>query len=122
MERKVYDEVKGNLTTLVNLYGGQPGQDFAATLNQSLFFGNGPLLPSLLRAQAGQLIDRLDKQTDAKVLAEDLYLSVFTRRPSDREIATVADYLKNLEKAERLAAIQEMTWALLASNEFRFNH
>ncbi|MBL8827829.1 MAG: DUF1553 domain-containing protein, partial [Planctomycetaceae bacterium] len=122
VERKIYDEVKGNLTTLVNLYGGQPGQDFAATLNQSLFFGNGPLLPSLLRAQAGQLIDRLDKQADAKVLAEDLYLSVFTRRPSDREIATVTDYLKNREKADRLAAIQEMTWALLASNEFRFNH
>jgi hypothetical protein len=122
IERKMYDEVKGNLTTIVNLYGGQPGQDFAATLNQSLFFGNGPLLPSLLRAQAGQLIDRLDKQADAKVLAEDLYLSVFTRRPTDREIASVADYLKNRQKEDRVAAIQEMTWALLASNEFRFNH
>lgn len=122
IERKTYDDLRGNVTQIVTLYGGQPGQDFAATLNQSLFFGNGPLLPSLLRAQAGQLIDRLDKQPDTAKLAEDLYLSVFVRRPSPRESADVASYLKGREKEDRLAAIQEIAWALLASNEFRFNH
>jgi hypothetical protein len=120
-EQKTYEGARGNLNSIINLYGGQPGQDFAATLNQALFFGNGPLVSAWLNPQAGYLVERLNKQTDPQAFAEDLYLSVFTRRPSDRETAEIADYLMD-RKDDRLIAIQEVAWALLSSNEFRFNH
>jgi len=121
VEQKTYDGARGSLASIVTLYGGQPGQDFAATLNQALFFGNGPLVSAWLNPQAGYLVERLNKQTDSQAFAEDLYLSVFTRRPSERETAEIAEYLKD-RQGDRLVAIQEVVWALLSSNEFRFNH
>ena len=60
--------------------------------------------------------------TDSKQLVEELYLSVLTRRPTDDEVTEVADYLKQRPKEKRNEAIQEVTWALLTSAEFRFNH
>ena len=64
-------------------------------------------------------------------VAEELYLSVLSRRPTAEERAEVATYLAsrttNLAKTqnpaqERLAALRELAWGLLASTEFRFNH
>ena len=55
-----------------------------------------------------------------KTLAEELYVSVFTRQPIDDEINEVTNYLEQ-RKDDRSAAIQEMAWALLTSVEFRFN-
>ena len=54
-------------------------------------------------------------------VAEELYLSLYTRRPTDEERAEVARYLADRGK-ERVPALQELAWALLASTEFRFNH
>jgi hypothetical protein len=68
------------------------------------------------------LTERLGKMTDEKKLVEELYLSVLTRRPTDGEVADVAAYLKQRPKEKRMAAIQEIVWALLTSAEFRFNH
>ena len=121
VEKKTYDQFKPNVGAFVTLYGGQPGQDFAATLNQALFFGNGSLVGGWINVKPGSLSDRLNKQTDDRLLAEDLYLSVYNRRPADREVAEVAAFLKD-RKDDRPAAIQEIVWALFSSNEFRFNH
>jgi hypothetical protein len=60
--------------------------------------------------------------TEDRKLAEELYLSVLTRRPTDDEVGELADYLKERGKKQRTEAIQEVTWALLTSAEFRFNH
>jgi hypothetical protein len=58
---------------------------------------------------------------DAEALAEELYLSVLSRRPSELERQMVTQILAT-DGIDRLAAIQEIAWGLLASNEFRFNH
>ena len=68
------------------------------------------------------MTERLGKITDTKKLAEELYLSVLTRLPTDEEVADVGGYLKGRSKDKRSAAIQEIAWALLTSAEFRFNH
>jgi hypothetical protein len=78
--------------------------------------GKGWLAP-----RAGNLTDRLAQLNEAGAVAEELYLSVLTRLPDDDERKEVADYLKG-RTADRAAALQELTWALLASAEFRFNH
>lgn len=48
-------------------------------------------------------------------------MAIFTRKPSDVERADVAGFLKGREK-DKPEAVKEMLWALLSSNEFRFNH
>ena len=58
---------------------------------------------------------------DAAAVAEELYLSLYSRRPTDEERADVANYLSERGK-ERVPALQELAWAMLTSTEFRFNH
>jgi hypothetical protein len=58
---------------------------------------------------------------DFSRIAEELYLSIYTRRPTEEERATVARYITDRGN-DRVAAIQELAWAMLASTEFRFNH
>ena len=82
---------------------------------------NGALLRSWLAPRAGNLMDRLGKLQDAGAVADELYLSVLTRPPTADEKKEVADYLKKRNN-DRAAALQEYTWALLTSAEFRFNH
>jgi hypothetical protein len=108
---------------LVVAFAGQPGtaQEFEPTLDQALFLANGPLLRGWLAPRPGNLADRLGKLADTNTLAEEMYLSVLTRRPSDEEKQELADYLKAPGRA-RAVALQEYLWALLTSVEFRFNH
>ena len=125
IEQTTYDKLKGNVGSIVSLYGagsGQPQNEFFATIDQALFMANGGPLKGWLSPGGGNLTERLGKMTDEKKLVEELYLSVLTRRPTDGEVADVAAYLKQRPKEKRMAAIQEIVWALLTSAEFRFNH
>jgi len=121
IDKQTFDPLKGNYSRFVTLYGETGGGGFAATLNQALFFGNGGTIENWVKPSGDNLTARLDKLTDAGKLAETMYLAVFTRRPTETETREVAGYLKGREK-DRSLAIQEMLWALLSSNEFRFNH
>jgi hypothetical protein len=123
-EAALYARLGANVAQFVRVFGGpagQPQEGFEATLDQTLFLQNGPLLRGWLAPRPGNLADRLARLTDAAAVAEELYLSVLTRRPSDEERKEVADYLAG-RRADRDAALQELAWALLTSAEFRFNH
>ncbi len=132
VEQAVYDKLKSNEAPFVRLFGGGPGQpqdDFYATVDQALFLANGGLVRGWLapgrvegRAPAGgNLTDRLVMLEDPGELARELYLGVFTRRPTAAEADEVARYLGARPQA-KLAAVQEMVWAMLTSVEFRFKH
>jgi hypothetical protein len=124
IEQSVYDKLNGNVGQFVSLFAaapGQPQQDFSATVDQALFFANGGQVRGWLAAGGGNLAERLVKLDDAKALADELFLTVFTRHPTDDEVADVSRYLAARAK-ERPAAIQDVIWGLLSSAEFRFNH
>jgi Protein of unknown function (DUF1549)/Protein of unknown function (DUF1553) len=118
-------KLAGNVAPFVRVYGGlrgQPeGQTFQATSDQALFLANGSTVRGWLAPRPGNLTDRLLKLDDPDDVAEELYLSVLTRRPGDDEAKDVAEYLHGRDK-DRAAAVQELAWALIASAEFRFNH
>ncbi|HXG08232.1 MAG TPA: DUF1553 domain-containing protein [Gemmataceae bacterium] len=98
----------------------EPEEEFNPSLKAALFVLNDDLVLSWLTPQPGNLIDRLSKLEDSQV-AEELYLSVLTRRPTVEEQAEVADYLhKNASR--RAVALGHLAWALLASTEFCVNH
>ncbi len=117
-------KLRGPIQQFVALFGagaGQPQRGFFATVDQALFFDNGGQVRGWVAPSAGNLSDRLLKIKDARLLAEELYLSVLTRRPSDEESAEIDRYLA-ARSNDRSAAVQEAVWALLTSSEFRFNH
>lgn len=108
--------------TFVGTFGRKPGEpptDFQATLEQTLFVSNGPIVRQWLSANNG-LATRAVKMNDAAA-AEELFLAVLSRKPTTAELSDVAGYLKGGDK-DRAAAVQEIVWAMLASVEFRFNH
>lgn len=120
-EQTLFDRLAPLMNSFVQLYDGLPGQDFQATVAQSLFFGNAGLVDGWLKPSAGNLVDRANKATDSFTVADELYLGLLCRPPTQVERQAVADFLASRE-ADRPAAIAEMAWGLLSSSEFRFNH
>ncbi|HVC98497.1 MAG TPA: DUF1549 domain-containing protein [Pirellulales bacterium] len=123
-EQTLHERIAGSLGPLVNTFAGQAGQpeqDFQATLEQVLFVSNGAVLRSWIAPQPGNLADRLNKLPEPPAAAEELYVSVLTRRPTPEEVSDLTAYLQNRAQ-DRPVALQECIWALVASDEFRFNH
>lgn len=122
-EAALYDRLSKNVQPFVKTFASGAGkaEEFDARLDQALFLANGATVRGWLSPQPGNSIDRLSKLSNADTLAEELYLSVFTRLPSADERKEIAAFLASRSK-ERTAALQDMAWALLASAEFRFNH
>jgi hypothetical protein len=117
MQRDLQDEVND----FVAVFAESGSQGFQATARQALFLSNDDLIQRLLEPGQGKLADRLLRIDDSTQLAEELYLSILTRRPSTEEAVQVDSYLEQ-SQAGREAAVQELVWALLTSLEFRFNH
>ncbi len=117
-EETIYASLGGLIPTFTRVFGGNPGeaQTFDARMDQALFLANGPTVRSWLISRPGSLIARLEKLSGA-ALADELYLSVFTRLPDDEERKEVVDFL-----ARRPKALADLAWGLIASTEFRFNH
>ena len=114
-------------TRFVSLFGGQPGQppeEFESSVDQVLFLSNDKLIANLLKPKRGNLTDRLGKLPADKPqkIAEELFLSILSRKPTKQDIADITAYLKGRTGAKRMTAIQELVWATLASSEFRFCH
>src|SRR5262249_23541746 len=86
-EPTLHARLSGQVARLVTAFAAQPGtaQEFEPTLDQALFLANGPLLRGWLAPRAGNLADRLNKLTDFNSVAEEMYLSVLTRRPTAEE-------------------------------------
>jgi hypothetical protein len=121
-EAALYSKLSGAAAPVVAAFANQPGAPaaFDSRVEQALFLTNGALLRTWLAPRAGNLIDRLTPlQGDA--LADELYMSVFTRLPTAEERKDTADFL-TARRDDRAKALQDMVWALLASAEFRFNH
>ena len=87
----------------------------------SLFVSNEKLILKWLAPEAGTLLERLSKLPQPEAVADELYLTILSRYPTDEERASVADYLKSSPDS-RESALREMAWALLACSEFRLNH
>jgi hypothetical protein len=124
LEQRTYDKLKGNLGTFIQFYGagaGQPQAEFFATADQALYAANAGAITSWCAQIGGNVTDLVVKQADAKLAAEELYLGVLTRLPTEAETAAVADILTK-RAADKSVAAHELVWGLVNSAEFRFNH
>lgn len=125
VERQVYDRLKSSLTAFIQQFGaaaGQPQDASDPTVHQALFITNGEPIKSWLQPSGNRLTARLASRDNPSDVAEELYLSLLSRRPTVEERAEVARYLESRGADARAQALQELAWAVLASIEFRFNH
>jgi len=99
----------------------EPEDQINPTVRGALFTLNDESLLQLLSRQPGNLIDRLMAMSNDQQLAEELYMSVLTRQPTDQEREEFSAWLSrhgdHREKAVRLWA-----WSMLTSMEFVVNH
>jgi hypothetical protein len=92
-----------------------------STVKSALFLMHDEILLAWLQPRDGNLINHLAKSESAAAGAEELYLSVLSRRPTAAEVAEVTAHLESMPDRQN-AAWSQLAWALLASTEFFVNH
>lgn len=121
-------KTRGTLNQFVLWYGGIPGEEFQATANQALFLGNSPTVSGWLKPASGNLIQTAQAIESERGVLEHVTFHVLSRPPS---LAEQQDWIQLLEQIRgehddpleaKNTAIREWIWALMSSNEFRFNH
>ena len=102
-----------------------------STVAQALAIINGDTLNKKLSAPDGTISLFLKLGLSDRRILEFMYLSAFSRYPTDAERASMSDALekarltKGTEEARRDAhrqALEDMVWAMLTSKEFLFDH
>jgi len=122
IEKSIFAKLEGDLAEFVRLFGagpGQPQQTFFATVDQALFLDNGGAIRAWLAPADGSVTARMLAIEDPSGVADELYLSVLSRAPSDAESAAVREALAAAPD-QKAVIVQELAWALVASTEFRF--
>jgi len=99
----------------------EPEVEHSPTVKAALFLLNDGTVLSWLKPEGDNLTARLAGVQDANQLADELYVAVLSRPPTDEERQAVADHLAG-RSDRRETAIRNLIWSLIASNEFCANH
>lgn len=99
----------------------EPEVEFAPSLKAALFLMNDAELLKLLDPQPNNLLTRLKALDAPAAVADELYVSILSRRPAADEIAEVTEQL-NVAGDRKETVLKQLAWALLASSEFCLNH
>ena len=91
-----------------------------ASIAQVLHLLNSPNLQSKLSHANGQLARLVASQPDNAKLADELYLTFFSRMPTAAERQLAVKHLA--ANPDRQQAVEDYAWSLLNAVEFVFNH
>jgi len=96
---------------------------FNGTIPQALMLMNSELTDKAVSAQPGSFLHQVlsDPGSDAKRFRQ-LYLAALSRHPTRSEISRARKLFRGYGPNGRIAAFQDLFWALLNSNEFIFVH
>jgi len=96
---------------------------FNGTIPQTLMMMNGDLIKQAISIDKGSFLHQVagDGKLNAGAKINHLYLAAFARKPTSSEVG-LANQLMQLRKGDAAAALQDVWWALLNSNEFILNH
>jgi hypothetical protein len=91
---------------------------------QVLHLLNSERIDAKLRHDAGRIARLVAAEPDDGKLADELYLTVFGRYPTDAERQTAIEYLSAATGGanDRRAKAEDLMWTMLNSLEFVFNH
>jgi hypothetical protein len=96
---------------------------FNGTIPQTLMMMNGDLINKATSTDKGGFLHRIasDPKMNNAAKINHLYLAALARRPIPQEVA-LANQLMVLRQGDPVAALQDVWWAVLNSNEFILNH
>jgi uncharacterized protein DUF1549/uncharacterized protein DUF1553 len=90
---------------------------------QVLHLLNSERVQQKLSHEEGLIASLCRRESDNERLAAELYLTVFSRYPTDGERHTAVGHLQRAkDAAARRAAAEDLAWTMLNSLEFVFNH
>jgi hypothetical protein len=92
----------------------------ATTLAQAFQMINGPTVRRKLDAEDNRLGRLLAARVDDGAILDEVYLAALSRRPNPVERTAATEHLRLA--ADRRAAWEDITWALLNSMEFLLRH
>ena len=81
---------------------------------------NSPAIQKKLSHQDGRIRTISAEIADDKDAIEEVYLTCFARYPTAEELAAAVGYLEQAE--DRQLGLEDVTWSVLNSLEFLFNH
>ncbi len=96
----------------------------AVTITQRLVMMNGKLVndrtkQDLVNNAATRIAVLVPDDSQAIVVS---YLAVLNRLPSEKEQATLEEYLAKFQRDQRQRAVGDVFWAMINSTEFSWNH
>ncbi len=96
---------------------------FNGTIPQTLMMMNGELVEKATSVEKGSFLYHVasDPKMNNASRIQHLYLAALARRPTGNEIGLANEVLR-WRKGDAVAALQDVWWALLNTNEFIFNH
>ena len=101
---------------------GDESTTFNGTIPQTLMMMNGELVQNATKDETGSFLHKVatsDLRPGAKI--DLLYLSAVARKPTPNDLR-LANELLAARGGDGTAALQDVWWALLNSNEFILNH
>lgn len=102
---------------------GDEATTFNGTIPQALMMFNGDLIKKATRTDKGSFLEWVATTNDLKPPAKIEYIfeSALSRGPTKREV-DAANIILTLRKGDTAAALQDLFWAVLNSNEFILQH
>lgn len=86
------------------------------TLAQTFELVSGELVQELLKQDSGRVARSVSSDRSTEDILTELYWSALSRSPSDEESIALIQYMNR--KSDRRAALDDIVWALVNSNEF----
>ncbi|MEE2990888.1 MAG: DUF1553 domain-containing protein, partial [Planctomycetota bacterium] len=91
-----------------------------SNLGMAIQFFNGPLVYGKLRDENNRFRKLIaEEKTDEEIVTQ-LYLAAVCRTPSEKEMEASLAHIKS--KEDRVAALEDVCWAIINTNEFLFQH
>jgi hypothetical protein len=113
------------LSQFIVAFGNDEGGEqtsFNGTIPQALMMFNGDLVKQATKKDGGSFLDQLAKSKLSNTQKINyLFEAAFARRPAKQEVE-VANKLLFAREGDLTAALQDIWWAVLNSNEFILNH
>lgn len=91
-----------------------------SNLGMAIQFFNGPLVYNKLRDGNNRFRRLLAEQKTDREIVTELYLAGVARYPTEKELETSLNHIAG--KSDRAAALEDICWAILNTNEFLFQH
>ena len=92
------------------------------SMAQALHIANGDTLNLKLEAKGNRVDHFLQDGEANEQIADDLFLTALSRKPTDKEKADIVKDLAAAQAGERRTVLEDIFWGVMSSREFLFNH